>query len=1132
MSYGKKRSSAGRNLSPKQCISFLLSFTIGTSSLPVFSEEAPSQKVEFKLAEPAASVTGKTGPEPLPRHQSLVPVSGEGVRDHRIDRVSPNPNWGRGIHPDSRNVHSRDASPGIREQLNELDGVQPRGRLGKRILKFRRWMLSKRHEMELYLAKNPLPRMNDSNYREYIEKFLKAPNIAIDEKAIAREIKAAPGFAVSQIPTLAVTLGLIGGAIAIQCLATPEFTPIDCENFAAAIYNEPWALTFSMLGYAAAAAPFYRKMGAPANTPFRAWMPRFASGTALGMFAQTAIWNLMTMPEFKSCFGNIASASNRSLGHVFGYEEGYKPDPVACERLVSTLISSDWWQAQVLQWYPDAIHGITAGGLYWAMNNVGRRAFTNTAVAASLRQAAVRPSPKLGGVLGWGVQIGLFMGAFYLVDHLTEVGDFFKNRGLLYGFSAGDEREFARNLSLTQRRLIEGWQKVNQSGWREFTFESKQEPFVFNNPGIPDYLNDQEEKKISLDLQSQLEHYRELNIEWRNASLKGYVELLQAWEDKMKGFRGLISSSYDVYKQVIAKIVRSRHPGIQLVDVPEVKFQSDDEDTQKKGDEALAGPLGPVFINIMGLAHGIGFSLIGEERKMDWARLNIKTFGDYMTASMACGPNIAENSERYGSRSAIAEALSKFFRSDEEHRTLVFGTDGTRVRFFPPRIVQPLGADYDSKKSVCDLELDQNFPVHLFEYQKFFEGTKSWKSSGPDKAVGLHNYINDYIKPELLTVSEGRLVGFDKWWIDNVLIRLDEFEIQFAKEYHKLVWEDLRTGYVKADYQWCDEDMKINIESESGRINPFAKVAGGANCSKKGPKRFAMGPLEGIADEMYLYLDILLSAVRKTPASFDGLRQQQKPNAKMDTERNVADYERKLERFVTAFEELKLNFSLEDTPDQTRQSIEELSKALGKTFIRRDDQHIGELLEEDSANREGDRLSDYLILGNAEKQKLEKLKELRDLMWDLLFSLMGREKYAELTRLNHLDESRQGEAEGTESGGTEDGNDGDGGSPFFDFYNKALTPHEKLALSIFETIDAQLTEVKSAIRSIHVLDVTSLQQFELEAELRAKLLDEEKKKLQEMTENAHKAQNAATQQETGQKTEGGSEFTRTRRMGH
>jgi len=590
----------------------------------------------------------------------------------------------------------------------------------------------------------------------------------------------------------------------------------------------------SLGAFMAASHPFFRSMG-PLNGPVRSVLPRFTGAIVVGGLASHIVSQILYDPNFRKCYGFTS----------YGTTGKFVRDLEACDKLYEKWANYEL-DKELLPLITNlsSTAGIFYGSLR-ALKAISQRTAVQNVVSTTIRVFKIPPSSFARGDVRIVGMMALFLGIYELNQAYLNLGGqvsdmFLKyNPDIQYPLRASYDflvkgqvrsyiNEYGNSLDDSEKRVLKEWKRIHEAKfknpylWDKLCADSKRNDQIFYNCDAPDqYMFD-----------AVIKRYGEVQLAWREAKMKPTMDVFNTWSKKVHAYNSNIAMSYTFYKALLSLKAQALKAGNK-------DFQMDAPTTAALRTliNEMAANLSPDFKNA-------------------WSYVMPKDYFDFMITSATCGPE----AEPFGQTGRIGSIYNYFFAKSPTD--MAKDSMWSDIQFFPPRITQALPGN----GNLCDkpnegVELlprlgpRGSYSVADFPYNKS-GGFESWGSylRGENYARGLDKYLMANIRDSIM--DEQGNDRFNEWWTEHVLTPHEKLQLEFRKEYEKM----LNARYVPAltdkGYTWCEANpADLRIPSLQKHLRSLGR---GADCTSDATHRLAIGVFNSLEDELRLYSALIL----------------------------------------------------------------------------------------------------------------------------------------------------------------------------------------------------------------------------------------------------------------------------------
>ncbi|MGZ3723815.1 MAG: hypothetical protein ACXVA9_12820, partial [Bdellovibrionales bacterium] len=238
-----------------------------------------------------------------------------------------------------------------------------------------------------------------------------------------------------------------------------------------------------------------------------------------------------------------------------------------------------------------------------------------------------------------------------------------------------------------------------------------------------------------------------------------------------------------------------------------------------------------------------------------WRYVDTTKFYDFIVTSMACGPEGESKLPERGVWQTAQDFGAKWVTHNTSPQQVITDPYGFSIKFFPPRITQPISSDLAA--TVCEAPTGRGLPNPAFldpsgKYapEKFMVNTNIFNRQTPYK--NLYSYIEANVRPSVLRDGNSRLKD---WWARNVMPQVLVTEKRLRGEFEKMLNGVYKTALRDEDYRDCDAGNlpDLGIDRYLRTLSPFKRA-----CAPELHHRLANGILNSFGDEIRLYLALLI----------------------------------------------------------------------------------------------------------------------------------------------------------------------------------------------------------------------------------------------------------------------------------
>lgn len=617
-------------------------------------------------------------------------------------------------------------------------------------------------------------------------------------------------------------------------------------------------------GYAAlatfilVAAPFFRyvQRAEKAGHYYRQ-IPIYVSGLMIATWASTAAAKFAQDPTVRSCLGFVGQAVHARFT--------WNMD--ACDKAYARWVTDERLQERLLEitneFLPAATSMLAAMAVYKGLlktgEKVGKWAGEKTTILDKFQKISLfkNPSSMWGrGVLNlgsYGMYLGLFMGAYYLVSSKVGLNLEARTSNWLladYGLTLNHVLPLMGLIPGSQRYAYEGFQNWLEnkgstapssvteaedqllSGWSSVKAKQWQDPSTWPGAcrqGKPWHQFNNCEQPMSF--AKLLDNYHLYQTSWRKLQMKPVFDLFDEWKKKTSDHNGQIAAAYTFYKNAVDRILYSKKHEPAYPPIPEDRL---------------------LFFSGNALNITKEASPIDRDERFGgiWRYIDTPTQRDFLFTSLACGPEVEGQSAE-----SLIDKLTSFLSpitGSLGPKNVLDYSHTSNIRFYPPRIVAPLAND--PMASICERGsgLFNVYKPAILGGSTRFAPLQVPVNVGEKTYADMGEYILNNVRSTVLNGDENR---FDEWWTKHTLKEVVRIQQIIRQDYEKMLQYNYKTGIERNDYYRC-EPYKA---TDSALDKYLVKLETNSDtCAPNRLHRLAYGVVASLRDETRLYLAMLI----------------------------------------------------------------------------------------------------------------------------------------------------------------------------------------------------------------------------------------------------------------------------------
>jgi hypothetical protein len=551
-----------------------------------------------------------------------------------------------------------------------------------------------------------------------------------------------------------------------------------------------------------------KMFGAGAMSKGLVYRPVTVGSLAIAALASTVLMEVIADPNTSKCLGFDELKAGR-----FPYRN-YQ----ACDALWDRWSSNQHWNNMAVnQLVPMFANMVVAGGL-WQATLIGTHyLFSRQAIAIGLRSLRFGFSAKGGWVVklvGAAANVAIFLGAYYISEKIFGVGQWVREE-MTDTWSFSNDPNGA-SIQETETLLLKEWAQLkkqnfkNPSLWDKVCFDSGRKYNMFYNCDEPNRLN----------FSGLLNKYSDFQQSWRKVKMTDTENAYKQWRVKSDEYYATLELSYDFYRIALL------HPDKFTPDY--IKRFKKRQDGKNQDNWKLMKGVNP---------------------DGEWKYVSTYNITDFLVASMACGPEAEgygqnDNSGLFG---AIGSFWTNWVSGNTSPSEVITDKTGWKIQFHPPRITTPLAR---GESNVCQTGgISRGLPIG-----PPMRLDPSIFPSSTDK--GSYRSLYEYIRAELRPgVYANGQSTFTDWWEKYITPPSNAVDQQLRKDYEQLLSKEYLSALKNREYKRC-HPSKVKDTGLEKYLSQLGRSDDA--CPAEGMDRLSHGVLQGMRDEMRLYLAMLI----------------------------------------------------------------------------------------------------------------------------------------------------------------------------------------------------------------------------------------------------------------------------------